>query len=115
MGFRRVAPDLVDQHLKAECFRAGDDRIEIGERAVARINRAIIGDVVTAVRHRRAIERGDPDRIDPERGDVIEARQQAREIADAVSVAIAKALEINLVDNRAPPPFGLAHPRASLP
>jgi hypothetical protein len=78
--------------------------IEIGERAEARIDVAVVGDVVAEILHRRSEERRQPDRRDAERGDVLEPRRDAGQIADAVVVGIREAVRIDLVDRRAEPP-----------
>src|SRR3546814_8261888 len=41
-----------------------------------------------------------PDRVDAEFGDVVELVDEAGEIADAVAIAIAEALDVQLIDDR---------------
>ena len=73
--------------LSPSAVRAGDQRVEIGQRAEDRIDLAIIGDVVAEILHRRGEEGRHPDRVDAQVGDMVESRGDARQIADAVAVA----------------------------
>jgi hypothetical protein len=84
---------------------AGDQRIEIGQRSENRIDRKIVRHIVAEVLHRRGKERREPDRIDPEPGNVIEPRGHAREIADAIAVGVAEAARIDLIDRSPTPPW----------
>ena len=38
MLVRRVVRDDVDEHLEAERVRVGEERVEVGERAVQRVD-----------------------------------------------------------------------------
>jgi hypothetical protein len=51
---------------------------------------AIIGDVVAVVAARRGIERQQPYHVNPEIDDIVEFRDQAFEVADAIAVAVAE-------------------------
>ncbi len=110
-----VAADEVDQHLEAEHMRARDQPVEILQRAEHRVDRAVIGDVVAEIAHRREEERRKPDGVDTERGDVVELRRHAGEVADAVAVAVAEAARIDLIDDGARPPFAVRHALRSGP
>ena len=100
-----VAEHLIDDDPEAQLMRTGEHRVEIGESPEHRIDIAIVGHVIAHVRHRRLEEGRHPDRIDAERGDVVEPRGYALEIADPVSVAILERARVNLVDDRAAPPI----------
>jgi hypothetical protein len=100
-----VAQHLVDDDLEPEAVGLGHQPIEIRQRAKHGVDRPVIGDVVTEIRHRRLEERRHPDRFDAERRNVIQFREYAREIADAVAVGVEKAARIDLVDSRAAPPW----------
>ena len=86
---------------------AGQQGVEIGQRPEQRIDAAIIADVVAEVLHRRDEERREPDRVDPEADNVVQLRLDPLQIADAVAVGIEKAARIDLVEDRALPPFGV--------
>ena len=64
--------------------------VEVGQRAEQRVDVAVVGDVVAGVLLRRALERAEPQRVDAERGEVVEARRDAGEVADPVARASAK-------------------------
>ncbi len=98
--------DLVDQDLQAQLVRLGDHGIEIGQGAEHRVDRAVIGDVVAEVLHRRGEEGRDPDRIDTQRGDMVQPAGNAAQVAHAVAIAVLEAARVDLVDRRAAPPFG---------
>ena len=87
-------------------MRAGDQRVEIGQRAEDRIDIAVIGDVIAEIGHRRGEKGRQPDRIDAERGDIIEPGGDAGQIANPVAVRIGEAARIDLIDRRAAPPIG---------
>jgi len=55
-----VAEHLVDHHFQTKHMRLLKQPVEIIERAEQRIDRAVIGDVVTEIGHRRLEERRDP-------------------------------------------------------
>ena len=65
---------------------------EVLHRAVGRIDRAVVGDVVAVVAQRRGVEGQQPDGGDAEVLDVVEPLHQAGEIADAVVVGVLNAL-----------------------
>ena len=73
------------------------------------IDVAVVGDVVAEIGHRRGIDRRDPDRIDAEPDEIIEPRQDAGQIADAVAVRVLKGARIDLIDDAALPPDRRAH------
>ncbi|MCY1365290.1 hypothetical protein D9M69_521300 [compost metagenome] len=103
-----VREHLVDDELQAQRMHACAHRVEVGQRAVQRIDRAIVGHVVAEVLHGGAEEGRDPDRVDAQAGDVVELRRDAGQVADAVAVAVHEAARVDLVDHRAPPPFAVA-------
>jgi hypothetical protein len=83
--------------------------IEVREGAEDGIDVAVISDVVAEIRHGRGINGRNPDRIDPEPGDVVEPLANALQVADAVSVRILKGTGIDLVEDAVLPPGCLGH------
>ena len=86
-----------DAQAAAVGFR--DESLEIPHRSVARIDRAVVGDVVAVVAQRRGVERQHPDGGDAEVLDMVEALHEAGEVADAVVVGILEGLDVELVDD----------------
>ncbi len=101
---RRVREHLVDHHLEAEFMRTLDQRADVVERAEHRVDVAVVADVVAEVFHRALEERRQPDRIDSKPRYVFELAGDARQVADAVAVAVGIAARVDLVDDAAAPP-----------
>ncbi len=97
---RRVVDHQLRNHADAACVRFLNEALHVGKLAVVRMHIAVIGDVVAVVAPRRRIERQQPDRIHAELGDVIELRDQARKIADAVVVRVEERLDVHLINDR---------------
>ncbi len=88
---------------------------EVGEilaAAVVGMHIAVVGDIVAVVFQRRRIKRQQPYRIHPQALDVVELFRQALEVADAVAVAVAKRLHMDLVDDRVLVPQRIVGPVA---
>ena len=84
--------------------------VEIGECAEARIDAAIIGDVIAEIGHRRGVDGRDPDRVHAEAGQIAEPPLDSLEVAHAVAVGILKGARVDLVDHaRLPPERGHAN------
>ena len=69
----RVVGDEVEDDPQAAAVGLADQRVEVVERPEQRVDVAVVGDVVAEVRHRRAEDRRQPDRVDAQRRDVVEA------------------------------------------
>src|SRR4029453_12141962 len=69
------------------------------------VDRAVIGDVVSEVGHRRGEDRGQPNRVDTQGLDVVEPGFDAGKIAPPVAVRGLKRGRIDLVNPPPPPPF----------
>ena len=100
-----MAPDLIDQHLQPERMRARQQNIEIRQRAEAWIDAAVIADVIAEIAHRTGEERTDPEPVDTEVGDVVQALGESTQVADAIAVAVGKAARVDLIQHRASPPW----------
>src|ERR1700758_4928394 len=86
---------------------ARDQDTKVVVRAKYGIDRAIIGNVIPEVTHRRFIKRRDPDRINAQRLEVIELGIDTGKITRSIPVTVKKAPRIDLVDNCSSPPFAL--------
>ena len=100
MLIRRVVNHELGDDAKPTVVRGVHERQEIPSRAVARIDVAVIGDVVAIVAEWRWIERLDPDSRDAERLDVVQLLRQPAEVTDAVVVAVEESANVQLVDDR---------------
>jgi hypothetical protein len=98
----------VDDHAQAARARLGDELVEVGERAEARVDVGVVGDVVAEVGHRRGVERRQPDAPDAKGrrgpGEVVEPSGDAAQVAHPVAVGVAEAAGVDLVDRIAAPP-----------
>ena len=72
MLVRRMVDHQFGDNPDAPVVRRGDEALDIGERAVIRVDAAIVGDVIAIVLPRRRIERQKPDRVDPKLRDIIQ-------------------------------------------
>src|SRR6266568_8418859 len=102
MQLRGVVRHEVEDHLQAARVRG--QRIEFGEIAEQWMDIFIVGDVVTKVRHRRGVDRRNPERIDAKVDEMIEPRLNAFQIADAVAIRILERARIDLIDDPSLPP-----------
>jgi len=100
-----VRQHLIDHHLEAEFVRTLHECADIVKRAEHRVDVAIVADVVAEVLHRALEERRQPDRINAEPGHVFQFAGDARQVADAVAVAVGVAARIDLVDHATAPPI----------
>jgi hypothetical protein len=99
--------DLIDQHLQPQLMRPGDQGVKISQRAKGRINRAVIGNIIAKVLHRRGKKGRYPDGINAQIGDVVQPPGDAGKIAHPIAIAILKAARIDLINCRPAPPVGM--------
>ena len=83
-----VIDNEVDDYADAALLAAMGELDKIAERAVARIDAVVIGDVVAVILARRRLKRHQPDRADAKTVQIVKPAQQSLEIADAVSIGI---------------------------
>ena len=94
-----VVDDQLGDDADAARVRLVDEALEVVQRAVARMDVLVVGDVVAVVAQRRRIERQQPERVDAELLEVVELLRQAGEVADAVVVAVEEGADVHLVDD----------------
>ena len=94
-----VVDDELGDDAQAAPLGFLDEAAKILHRAEIGIDVAVVGDVVAVVAAGRGVERQQPQRGDAEILQIVELLGQAREIADAVIVAVAKRLDVELVDD----------------
>src|SRR5882672_11000496 len=83
-------------------------RLEIFQRSVVRMNRSVIGNVVTIVPQRRREKRHQPYCIDAKFLHVIQLLSKTLKIADSVAIAVIKSADVDLINDRVFVPTGLA-------
>ena len=95
-----VVDDQLDHDLHAALVGGVEELLEVVEGAVAGIDVDVVGDVVAVVAQGRGEEGQQPEAGDAEVLQIIEAREQAGEVADAVAVGVAEGADVQLVDDR---------------
>ena len=96
-----VIDDQVDDHPHTAVLRGADHLDEVAVVAQPRIDAVEVADVVPVVAIGRRVERHEPQAGDAEIGEVVDASGKAREVADAVVVAVHVGLDVEAVDDRA--------------
>src|SRR4051794_18759511 len=85
-------------------MRCGEQSIEVGQFAEYRIYGRVIRNIVAEIRHRRAEDRREPERIDAKLRKMRQPADDACKVADAVALAVLKRPRIDLVDDGGLPP-----------
>jgi hypothetical protein len=76
--------------------RGESDLVEVKECSDLRIYVRVIGNIVSEVGHRRAVEGGDPHCVDSESGNVISFQSNSSEIPNAIAIGVIEGSGINL-------------------
>ena len=105
---RGVGVDLIDQHAQPKRMGAGEQRVEVGQRAQPRVDVAMRLHVVAEVVHRRWEERAQPQAVDTQAGDMVQLPQHAGQVTPAVAIGIVEAQRVDLVQRGSAPP-GVGH------
>ena len=101
----RVVRDQVDDDPDAAGMRGREHLIEVGQRAEERVDIAVVGHVVAGVLLGRGHERAQPDGVDAEALQRIEAARHSGKVADPVAVRVRERAGVDLVDDGGAPPF----------
>jgi hypothetical protein len=104
MLVRSMIGNEIQNHFEFAPVRFLHQQVEIGERAERRRDVAIVGDVVTEIRHGGRIDRRDPQRAHPQPREVIEALADTVQVAFAVAVTVVERQGIDLVNDPVLPP-----------
>ena len=99
-----VVDDQVHDQLHPALVQGGDQLVELVEGAEERVDVLVVADVVAVVGHRRLVDRAQPHDVDAETLEVVEALDDAAEVAHAVAVAVGEAAGVHLVDDGRLPP-----------
>ena len=95
-----VVDDKLGDDLQTTPVRFGDEALEVLHRAVGRIDRLVLGDVIAVVPERRRVEGQQPDGRRAQLLNVIQPAHQTGEVADAVAIGVLERLDVKLVDDR---------------
>ena len=101
---RGVAGDEVHEQPQPALVGGRHERVEVGERAVGRVDVRVVGDVVAQVGQRRGVDRRQPQRVDAQPGEVVEPALDPAQVADAVAVGVLERARVDLVDDGVLPP-----------
>src|SRR5579864_6126016 len=77
-----------------------EEELEIVQRSVFRMHRAVIRNVVSIVTKRGREERHQPDGVDAQLLQIVELLRQSAEISVAVAATVKKSANVDLVDDR---------------
>ena len=94
----------IHHHAHTQLVGARNEGVKGCQVAKQWVNVAVVGDVVAVVGLRRAIDGGDPDDIDPEARQVLEATVDTVEVSNPVAVRVLERAGIHLVEDRVFPP-----------
>ncbi len=104
---RRVVQHQLGDHPKAAPVRLPQEGPEVLQGAVRRVDVGVVRDVVAVVLERRGIEGQQPDRGNAEILEIVQLLGEARDITDAVALAVTKCADVHLVDDRVAVPLAL--------
>ena len=99
----------VEHDLDVALCRFRDQRVGGGQVAENRLHPAIVGDIVANISVRRDRDRVQPDGIDAQPLQVVEAIDDALQVTDAIDVGVLERSRIGLIDDAFPPPFPSGH------
>ena len=99
-----VVRHQVEQHPHAPLVGLRDQLVQVGQRAQLGVDAGVVADVVPPVLVRRRHGGRQPDGVHPEPGQVIEALDDAAQVAVPVVVAVPPGPHVQLVDDGAVPP-----------
>jgi predicted nucleic acid-binding protein len=99
MARRGVVEDHVEHEAKMVLLRLGDKLVEVCHRAEHRLHGAVVCDIVAVVVLRGYEEWREPEIVDAELLEVVEALRDALEISYAIRIRIVEAAHVYLIDD----------------
>ena len=102
-----VVQHLIHNDPDAHAVSLVQQHLEILQGAVIGVDIVIVGHIVAIIHHRGFVDGGKPDTIHTQLLQLGKLGHNALQITDAIAVAVAKTLAVDLVDNRFLPPFFL--------
>ena len=85
---RRVVDHEVHDDLHAQPVRLGEQCVHVSESAEHRVDLLVVGDVVAVVVLRGLVDGAEPDDIDAQARQIVEALGDAAQVADSVAVRV---------------------------
>ncbi len=104
VAVRGVVGHPVDDDLETSGMGVGDQPVEVLEGPEQWVDIAVVADVVPEVGHRRAVERGEPQRVHAQPDQVVEVGPDAGQVAHAVAVGVGEGPGVDLVEDGLLPP-----------
>ncbi len=93
--------DYIHHDADAVSGRFGYQHFHLGQGAEGGVDGTVVRHVIAVVPFGGAIDGGEPEHIDPEGGQIVEALTDAVDIAHAVAIAVLKTNGVDLVDDAA--------------
>jgi len=101
---RRMIDDQFRDHPQAAAMGLFDELTEVRHLAHRGMNVVVVGDIVAVIPPGGRVEGHEPECVHAQLLQIVELRDQAREIANAIPVAVEKCLDVQLVDDGIPVP-----------
>ena len=103
---RSVVQHHIQHNADPASVRLSDQFVEIVQRTVGWVDSGIVGDVVAIIHLRRDVERRQPDGVNAELLQIVEAGGHAAQIAGSGPGRVLETLRIDLINNAVLPPEG---------
>ena len=102
-----MVDDEFDEHLHVALMSGGKEALEVVDSAVAGIDVGVIGDIVAVVSERRRKEGKEPEAGNAEVLEVVETRDEAGKVADAITIGVLEGADVELIDDGVFVPEGI--------
>jgi hypothetical protein len=102
-----MVKDEFGDDAEAAAMGFAEEEFEVGECAVARVDVAVMGDVVAVVFEWGGVEREEPEGGDAEVAEIIEFSGEAFEVAATAGVAVVEGADVEFVDDGVAVPGGV--------
>ena len=99
-----MVDDQIHHDFQTALMRLGKQFIHIVKRAEHRIYALVIRDIVAVVILRGLVDRAQPQHINAQVGEIIQAAGDALDIAEAIAIGVLEATRVNLVHHGVRPP-----------
>jgi hypothetical protein len=97
---RCVIDDKLDEHLHVALVGGGEETLEVVDGAVGEVDAGVVGYIVAVVPQWRGEEGQEPEAGDAQVLEIVETRDEARKVADAVTIRVLKGADVELIEDR---------------